>query len=208
MAVYHGPVCRLCRREGGKLFLKGERCRTEKCAFERRPFAPGQRSMKRRRNMATEYNNQLREKQKIRRIYGVLEKQFRLYFDEASRRDGVTGENLLKLLELRLDNLVYRLGFAPSRISARQMVRHNHFLINGKKVNIPSYQIKAGDTIQVKEKSKNVELIHAALKTVRDIPEWLVVDKVKLSGSVVRLPERSDVSADIQEQLVVELYSK
>jgi small subunit ribosomal protein S4 len=208
MAVYHGPVCRLCRREGGKLFLKGERCKTEKCAFERRPFAPGMRSMKRRRNVSTEYNNQLREKQKIRRIYGVLEKQFRLYFEEASRREGVTGENLLRLLELRLDNLVYRLGFAPSRISARQLVRHNHFLINGKKVNIPSYKMKEGDTIQVKEKSKNVELIHAALKAVRDVPEWLVVDKVKLMGSIVRAPERADMPADIQEQLVVELYSK
>jgi small subunit ribosomal protein S4 len=208
MAVYHGPVCRLCRREGGKLFLKGERCKTEKCAFERRPVAPGQRSMKRRRGVSTEYNTQLREKQKIRRMYGVLEKQFRLYFEEASRRDGVTGENLLRLLELRLDNLVYRLGFAPSRISARQLVRHNHFWVNGKKVNIPSYKMKEGDTIQVKEKSKEIELIHAALKAVREVPEWLIVDKVKLSGSIVRTPERGDMPADIQEQLVVELYSK
>jgi small subunit ribosomal protein S4 len=208
MAVYHGPVCRLCRREGAKLFLKGDRCKTEKCAFERRPFAPGQRSLKRRRGVSTEYNNQLREKQKIRRIYGVLEKQFRLYFEEASRREGVTGENLLKILELRLDNLVYRLGFAPSRISARQLVRHNHFLVNGKKVNIPSFKVKEGDTVQVKEKSKNVDLIHAALKSGRDVPEWLTVDKVKLSGSVVRMPERGDMPADIQEQLVVELYSK
>jgi len=208
MAVYHGPVCRLCRREGTKLMLKGERCKSEKCALERRAYPPGLRSMKRRRSVSTEYNLQLREKQKIRRIYGVLEKQFRLYFKEAVRLDGVTGENLLCLLETRLDNAVFRLGFAPSRIAARQLVRHNHVTINGKKTNIPSIQIHEGDVIQVKEKSKNIEMIHSSLKSMRDVPEWLSVDKVKLTGNVLRKPERSDISADIQEQLVVELYSK
>lgn len=187
--------------------LKGDRCRSEKCAIERRPYPPGMRSMKRRR-MSTEYNQQLREKQKIRRIYGVLEKQFRLYFKDAARREGVTGENLLRKLELRLDNVIYRLGFAPSRKCARQIVRHNHVLVNGKKVNIPSYQIQVGDAVQVKEKSKKLDVIHSALKANREMPDWLSVDKVKLNGSVLRLPERIDMPADLQEQLVVELYSK
>lgn len=208
MAVYHGPVCRLCRREGTKLMLKGDRCKSEKCAFERRPFPPGVRSMKRRRNVSTDYNLQLREKQKIRRIYGVLEKQFRLYFVKASRTDGITGENLLRLLELRLDNVVYRLGLAPSRTSSRQLVLHNHFTVNGKKVNIPSYQVKEGDVVQVREKSKSVDVIHTALKAMRGVPEWLAVDKVKLAGTVQRKPERSEMPSDVQEQLVVELYSK
>ncbi len=208
MAVYHGPVCRLCRREGTKLMLKGERCRTEKCAVERRPFAPGQRSMKRRRTTTTEYATQLREKQKIRRMYGVLERQFRLYFARASRHEGVTGENLLRMLEMRLDNLVYRLGFAPSRASARQLVRHNHFTVNNKKVNIPSFQVSTGDVVTVEEGAKNIELIHEGLKSVRDVPAWLSLDKVKLEGTVVRPPERSEMPSDVQEQLVVELYSK
>lgn len=207
MAVYHGPRCRQCRREGTKLMLKGERCKTEKCAVERRPFPPGLRVSKRRR-AATEYNTQLREKQKIRRIYGILEKQFSLYFQTASGASGVTGENLLKILEMRLDNIVYRLGFAPSRSSARQLVLHNHFLINGKKVNIPSYQLKEGDTIQVKEKSNNLGLIHSSLKALRDTPDWLSVDKVKLAGQVVRVPDRASIPVDVQEQLVVELYSR
>ncbi|MBD3243161.1 MAG: 30S ribosomal protein S4 [Chitinivibrionales bacterium] len=207
MAVYHGPVCRLCRREGVKLMLKGDRCRTEKCAVERRPYAPGNRSMKRRRS-TTEYSLQLREKQKIRRMYGVLEKQFRLYFSKAARSEGVTGENLLRFLEMRLDNLVYRLGFAPSRAAARQLVRHNHFTVNGKKVNIPSFQVSEGDKVTVKEKSKEVELVHNGLKSVREVPEWLSLDKVKLEGTVVRRPERSEMPSDVQEQLVVELYSK
>jgi small subunit ribosomal protein S4 len=207
MALYHGPRCRQCRREGTKLMLKGERCKTENCALERRPFPPGARQTKRRRQ-TSEYNLQLREKQKIRRIYGVLEKQFARYFDKASKSPDVTGDKLLQLLEMRLDNIVYRLGLAPSRSSARQLVLHNHFRINGKKVNIPSYQIKAGDTVAVREKSKNLEAIHTALKTMKDTPEWLSIDKVKLEGSVVSVPERSAIPIDAQEQLVVELYSR
>jgi len=207
MAVYHGPRCRQCRREGVKLMLKGERCATEKCAVERRPFPPGMRVSKRRRS-ATEYNNQLREKQKIRRIYGILEKQFSLYFALASRSSGVTGETLLQLLETRLDNIVYRLGFAPSRSSARQLVLHNHFTVNGKKVNIPSYRVKGGDTVQVRPKSEKLELIHSSLKAMKELPDWLAVDKVKLSGQVVRIPERGSIPVNVQEQLVVELYSR
>ena len=207
MAVYHGPKCRQCRREGVKLMLKGERCSTEKCAVERRPFPPGARVSKRRRS-ATEYNNQLREKQKIRRIYGVLEKQFSLYFETASRSSGVTGEALLQLLETRFDNIVYRLGFAPSRSSARQLVLHNHFTVNGKKVNIPSYRVKGGDIVQVKQKSADLAVIHSALKSAKELPDWLTVDKVKLTGQVVRVPERSAIPENVQEQLVVELYSR
>ncbi len=207
MAVYHGPRCRQCRREGVKLMLKGERCKSENCAVERRPFPPGMRVSKRRRT-SSEYNLQLREKQKIRRIYGVLEKQFALYFGTAARSSGVTGEKLLQILEMRLDNIIYRLGLAPSRASARLLVLHNHFRVNGKKVNIPSYQVKAGDTIQVREKSKNLEIIHSSLKALRDIPEWLTIDKVKLEGSVIRVPERVAIPVNVQEQLVVELYSR
>lgn len=207
MAVYHGPRCRQCRREGMKLMLKGERCKTEKCAVERRPFPPGMRVSKRRRS-ATEYNTQLREKQKIRRIYGVLEKQFALYFNTASKSSGVTGERLLQILETRIDNIVFRLGFAPSRSSARLMVLHNHFKVNGKKVNIPSYQLKAGDIVQVRDRSKNLDVIHSALKAVKDFPDWLSIDKVKLEGTVIRIPERSAIPINVQEQLVVELYSR
>ncbi len=207
MAVYHGPRCRQCRREGMKLMLKGERCKSENCAVEKRPFPPGIRVSKRRR-AATEYNLQLREKQKIRRIYGVLESQFEKYFEAATKRSGVTGERLLQILEMRLDNIIYRLGFAPSRSSARQFVLHNHFRINGKKVNIPSYQVKPNDIIQVREKSKNMESIHSSLKSLRDTPEWLNVDKVKLEGSVLRIPERNVIPVNVQEQLVVELYSR
>jgi len=207
MAVYHGPRCRQCRREGVKLMLKGERCKTENCALERRPFPPGARQVKRRRQ-ATEYNMQLREKQKIRRIYGVLEKQFIRYFAKATKSTGVTGERLLQLLEMRFDNIIYRLGLASSRSSARQLVLHNHFRINGKKVNIPSYQLKPGDVISVREKSKNLEAIHNALKTMKDTPEWLSVDKVKLEGSIINIPERAAIAMDVQEQLVVELYSR
>jgi small subunit ribosomal protein S4 len=207
MAVYHCPRCRQCRREGVKLMLKGERCKSENCAVERRPFPPGMRVSKRRRT-STEYNLQLREKQKIRRIYGVLEKQFELYFGTAARSSGVTGEKLLQILEMRLDNIIYRLGLAPSRSSARLLVLHNHFRVNGKKINIPSYQVKAGDTIQVREKSKNLEIIHSSLKALRDIPEWLTIDKVKLEGSVIRVPERAAIPVNVQEQLVVELYSR
>jgi small subunit ribosomal protein S4 len=207
MALYHGPRCRQCRREGTKLMLKGERCKTENCAVEKRPFPPGARQVKRKRQ-ATEYNAQLREKQKIRRIYGVLEKQFVNYFAKASKSSGVTGEVLLRFLEMRLDNIVFRFGFAPSRSAARQLVLHNHFSVNGRKVNLPSYQLKAGDVVTVKEKSKNLQTIHNALKNMRDMPEWLSVDKVKLEGSVVNIPDRAAMPVDAQEHLIVELYSR
>jgi small subunit ribosomal protein S4 len=207
MAVYHDSRCRLCRREGVKLMLKGERCKSEKCAVERRAYPPGARMTKRRRS-TSEYNVQLREKQKMRRIYGVLERQFHNYFKKAAQKQGVTGENLLRLLELRLDNVIYRLGFAPSRSAARLLALHNHFSINAKRVNIPSFQCKEGDVIQVREKSKGLDTIHSALKSAKDIPEWLSVDKVKLAGTVVRTPDRGDIPVDVQEHLVVELYSK
>lgn len=207
MAVYHGPRCRQCRREGVKLMLKGERCKSEKCAVERRPFPPGMRMTKRRRS-TSEYNVQLREKQKMRRTYGILERQFHTYFKKAARSTGVTGELLLRMLEMRLDNIVYRLGFAPSRSAARQLVLHNHFRVNNKRVNMPSYQLSEGDVVLVREKSKNLDLIHGALKNAKDIPEWLSIDKVQLSGTVVRLPARADIPVTLQEQLIVELYSK
>ena len=207
MAVYHGPRCKLCRREGVKLMLRGERCASEKCAMERRPFPPGIRSTKRRRT-STEYNTQLREKQKIRRIYGVLERQFERYFYTASKAEGVTGERLLQILELRLDNIVYRLGFAPSRQCARELVTHNHFRVNGKKVTVPTYQVRQGDVVQVRDSSKTIETIHSALKSARDIPDWLSVDKVKLEGTVIRVPDRASIPVNVQEQLVVELYSR
>ncbi|MFP4416104.1 MAG: 30S ribosomal protein S4 [Chitinispirillaceae bacterium] len=207
MALYHGPRCRLCRREGVKLMLKGERCKSEKCAIERRPYPPGMRTTKRRRT-SSEYNLQLREKQKIRRIYGVLENQFRLYFKKAARIEGVTGENLLQLLETRLDNVVYRMGLAASRSAARQLVLHNHMTVNGKKVNIPSYQLKENDVIQVKDKSKELGAIHAVLKSTRELPDWLEIDKVKLTGKVLRIPDRTSIPVDVNERLVVELYSK
>jgi small subunit ribosomal protein S4 len=207
MAVYHGPKCKLCRREGVKLILRGERCASEKCAMERRPFPPGMRTTKRRRT-STEYNTQLREKQKIRRIYGVLERQFERYFALASKAEGVTGERLLQILELRLDNIVYRLGFAPSRSCARQLVTHNHFTVNGKKAALPTYQVKAGDLIAVRESSKTIGAIHSALKNARDIPDWLSVDKVKLEGTLVRVPDRASMPVNVQEQLVVEHYSR
>jgi small subunit ribosomal protein S4 len=207
MAVYHGPRCRQCRREGVKLMLKGERCKSEKCGVERRPYPPGMRMTKRRRS-TSEYNTQLREKQKIRRIYGILEQQFHGYFKKASKSHGVTGENLLRILEMRIDNVVYRLGFAPSRSAARLLVLHNHFTINGKNVNVPSRLVSEGDVVSVREKSKALEVIHSALKNAKEIPEWLSVDKVQLSGTVVRQPARTDMPSDVQEQLVVELYSK
>jgi len=207
MAVYHGARCRQCRREGQKLMLKGERCKTEKCAFERRPFPPGMRALKRRKS-SSEFDTQLREKQKIRRIYGILENQFRLYFERAAKSTGVTGERLMQLLELRLDNIVYRMGFAASRSAARQLVLHHHFLVDGKKVNIPSFQVKEGMTIQVKEKSKNLDAIHSALKAAKDVPEWLSIDKVKLAGTLVRTPDRASIPVEVQERFVVELYSK
>jgi small subunit ribosomal protein S4 len=208
LARYTGPSCRLCRRENVELFLKGERCYTDKCAIKRRNYAPGQHGQG--RTKTSDYGVQLREKQKVRRIYGILEKQFRCYFESAERMKGVTGENLLFLLERRLDNLVYRLGFASSRIEARQLVRHGHFLLNGKKVNIPSIQVKAADVIQLREKSSKILAINESLDAVvrRGIPQWLELDKNAQKGVVKTLPVREDISMPIQEQLIVELYSK
>jgi small subunit ribosomal protein S4 len=208
MARYTEANCKLCRREGEKLFLKGTRCYGEKCAFDRRAYSPGERRRSMRRK-GSEYALRLREKQKARRIYGILERQFRNYFQRAATEKGVTGENLLRMLECRLDNLVYRLGFAPSRKAARQLVLHRHFLVNDRKVNIPSYQLKPGDVINVREKSRNLDLIHQALREGRiaDLP-YLRLDKARLEGEVLELPKRIDIPVTIQEQLIVELYSK
>ncbi|MEX1376577.1 MAG: 30S ribosomal protein S4 [Eubacteriales bacterium] len=208
MARYTGPVCRLCRREGTKLFLKGDRCYSDKCAFNRRPVPPGQHGQGRRK--VSEYGLQLREKQKMRRAYGLLEKQFRLYFNKASRMKGLTtGEALLQLLELRLDNVVYRLGLGVSRAQSRQLVLHSHILINGKKVNIPSYQLQPGDVISVKEGSQSVDLFKAVKENgVSNLPKWLEMDAAKLTGKVLQKPERDDVDLTLEEHLVVEYYSK
>ncbi len=208
MARYIGSVCRLCRREGMKLFLKGERCYSEKCAVTRRNYAPGQHGQ--RRPKPSEYGLQLREKQKVKRIYGVLERQFRGYFARADRRKGITGENLLLTLEQRLDSVVYRLGFASSRAQARQLVCHGHFLVNNRKVDIPSYLVKTGDVIQVRERSRDLEPIKTALETVeqRGVPPWLELDKEEFKGIVQQLPTRDQITLPIQEQLIVELYSK
>lgn len=208
MARYTGPSCRLCRRERLKLFLKGERCYSEKCALDRREYPPGQHGQSRKK--FSDYDIQLREKQRVKRIYGVMEKQFRGYFEEASRQKGITGENLLLILERRLDNMVYRMGFASSRDEARQIIRHNHFEVNGKKVNIPSYLIKTGDVIEPREKSRKITKILESLEGVsrRGVPRWLEVDKDNLRGKVVALPEREELTMPIKEQLIVELYSK
>ncbi len=208
MARYSDPVCRLCRREGMKLFLKGDRCFKDKCAIERRNYAPGQHG--RRRSKVLGYGLQLREKQKVKRIYGVLEKQFRLYFGEAARRQGITGENLLRQLEQRLDNIIYSLGFAASRPQARQLVRHGHIEVNGKKVNIPSYQVRKGTVVQVREKSRKNDQIQQAVETAagRGIPSWLELNAAEFRGTVIDLPKREDIRLPIQEQLIVELYSK
>ncbi len=208
MARYIGSKCRLCRREGEKLFLKGEKCYTSKCAIEKRAFPPGQHGQ--RRTRLTDYAVQLREKQKLRRVYGILEGQFRGYYKEADRRKGSTGENLLKLLEGRLDNVVYRMGFAASRTEARQLVRHNGVTVNEKKTNIPSYQVKPSDVIAVAEKAKQQLRIKAALEFAqqRGFAEWIDVDTAKMQGVFKAMPERSDLPAEINEHLVVELYSK
>ena len=208
MARYTKSVCRLCRRENLKLFLKGERCYTEKCAIDRRNYPPGQHGQNRRK--FSDYGAQLREKQKVKRLYGILENQFRNTFKEADRQKGITGEILLSLLERRLDNTVYRLGFANSRNEARQLVKHNHFSVNQTKVNIPSYLIKPGDIIQLREKSKKVVRILEALEGVarRGVPQWLELDKEQLKGNVKGLPTREDITIPIQEKLIVELYSK
>lgn len=208
MARYSGPVCRMCRREGMKLFLKGDRCYSEKCSFDRRPYPPGQHGQGRLR--PSDYRDQLREKQKVKRIYGVLEKQFRLYFQRADRMKGVTGENLLSLLERRLDSTIYRLGLASSRAEARQLVRHNHFAINGRKVNIPSYSVRVGDEIEVKERSRKVTRITASIEAAerRPRPSWLEMDKKNWKGTVKGDPVRDELTLPINEQLIVELYSK
>lgn len=209
MARYLGPVCRICRREDMKLFLKGERCYTDKCAFERRAYPPGQHGQARRRKRS-DYGEQLREKQKVRRMYGLLEKQFRGYYQKANQMKGVTGENLLKLLEQRLDNVVYRLGFATTRNEARQLVLHRHFTVNGRRCNIPSAQVKAGDVVAVTEKSRKVVRIGEALGAVdrRGVPSWLELDKDGLTASVKSAPLREELTMPIREQLIVELYSK
>lgn len=208
MARYSDPVCRLCRREGMKLFLKGDRCFKDKCAIERRNYAPGQHG--RRRSKVLGYGLQLREKQKVKRIYGVLEAQFRLYFKEAARRGGITGENLLRQLEQRLDNVVYSLGFASSRAQARQLVRHGHIEVNGRKLNIPSYQVRKSDLISVREKSRKNDLIRQSIETAagRGVPVWLQLVPEQFQGSVIDLPKREDIRLPIQENLIVELYSK
>ena len=208
MARYTDPVCRLCRREGLKLFLKGDRCFKDKCAIERRAYAPGQHG--RRRSKVLGYGLQLREKQKVKRIYGLLEKQFRLYFKRADQARGITGENLLRQLELRLDNVVYALGCASSRAQARQLVRHGHIEVNGRKLNIPSYQARKNDAIQIREKSRKNDQIRLAIETAsgRGIPAWLELQAEQFRGAVRDLPKREDIRLPIQEQLIVELYSK
>lgn len=209
MARYTGPVCRQCRREGTKIFLKGERCFSETCSFDRRPYPPGQHGQGRLR--PSDYRDQLREKQKVKRLYGVLEKQFRLYFHRADRMKGITGENLLNLLERRLDTVVYRLGMASSRNEARQLVRHNHFRVNGKKVNIPSYQVRVGDEITIKERSQKVERITSSMETADRRPRvsWLDLDRKNFKGVVKAEPVREELNMPmINEQLIVELYSK
>lgn len=209
MARYTDANCKLCRREGEKLFLKGTRCFSEKCAVERRQVAPGQHGRMMRRKVSS-YGLQLREKQKVRRTYGVLEKQFRNYFKKADLRTGITGEILLQLLESRLDNLVYRLGFAASRKAARQLVRHRHVMVNGRTVDIPSYSIKPGEVIKIREKSKNLEMIHASLKETGrgDDIAWLRLNKAALEGEMLEVPERASIPLTFNEQLIVELYSK
>ena len=209
MARYTGSLCRQCRRENLKLFLKGDRCYSDKCAFERRPYAPGQHGQKR-GGKVSDYQLQLREKQKVKRIYGVLEKQFRKYYFNAEKQRGITGTNLLLFLECRLDNIVYRMGFASSRNQARQLVRQNHFMVNGRKVNIPSFQVAPGDYVEVKEKSRKVKVILDSLETVvrRGIPAWIDLEKDKFRGTLTAIPNREDLTMPMQEQLIVELYSK
>lgn len=209
MARYTGSVCRICRRENLKLFLKGDRCYSDKCAFDRRGYAPGEHGQ-RRRGKLSDYGIQLREKQKVKKMYGLSEKQFRLFFERADRQKGITGTNLLVLLERRMDNVIYRLGFANSRNQGRHFVRHNHFLVNGRKVNIPSYIIKPGDVIELREKSKNVQSITDSLDAVvrRGVPQWLELEKANFKGTVKGAPTREELTTPMQEQLIVELYSK
>ena len=209
MARYTDSSCKLCRRENLRLYLKGDRCYGDKCGFERRSYPPGQHGQ-RRGGKLSDYRIQLREKQKVKRIYGLLEKQFRGYYYRADKQKGITGTNLLILLESRLDNVVYRMGFAASRKQARQLVRHNHFLVNHRKVNIPSYQVRPGDEVGAKDKSKKVTQVVEAMETVvrRGVPDWVEVDKEKFKGTFKALPNREDLTMPIQEQLIIELYSK
>jgi small subunit ribosomal protein S4 len=209
LARYREAVCRLCRREGMKLFLKGSRCMQSSCAIEKRNFAPGQHGRDRKSKLIG-YGMQLREKQKVKRIYGILENQFRNYFEKAERQKGVTGENLLIMLERRLDNAVYRLGFATSRAQGRQLVRHGHVQVNGRKVNIPSFQVGLGDIIAVAVKSRKVTTVVQSLEMVgsRPVPNWLELDSANFSGKVLTLPKREDVNLPVQERMIVELYSK
>ena len=210
MARYTGAVCRLCRREGQKLFLKGDRCYTDKCSIERRGYAPGMHGNARNKKLS-EYGLQLREKQKAKRYYGVLENQFRDYFEMANKKAGMTGENLLSILETRLDNVVYRLGFAMSRAEARQLVLHGHFTVNGKKVNIPSYLVKVGDVIEVKDSSRSSVKFKRFVgedAIIVNVPQWLEKEKNTLKGTVVKMPAREDIDLPIEEHLIVELYSK
>ena len=209
MARYTAPSCRLCRRERQKLFLKGTKCFTEKCPVERRAFPPGQHGQSRRTKIS-EYGIQLREKQKIRRMYGLMEGQFHNYFEKALKQAGRTGENLVKMLERRLDNVVYRLGFAPSRKTARQLITHGHFLVNSKPVDIPSYQLRAGDTVAVREKSRTIEIVHSSMKRMKDnaMLPWLSLDKAGMVGTFLDVPGRADIPLNADEQLGVELYSK
>ena len=208
MARYTDSVCKLCRRERQKLFLKGQKCYTEKCPVEIRNYPPGQHGLSR-RTKVSEYGIQLREKQKIKRLYGLLETQFRNYFEKANKAKGITGENLVKILESRLDNVVFRLGFASSRKQARQLIRHRHVIVNDHLVDIPSYILSAGDIVKIKDKSKKLDAIHSSLKRVKDSTySWLSIDKASLSGTFLQVPDRVDVPLNANEQLVVELYSK
>jgi small subunit ribosomal protein S4 len=207
MPRYTGPSCRLCRREGTKLYLKGDRCYSDKCALNKRNFAPGQHGKSRKKT--TEYGMQLREKQKVRRFYGLTESQMRMYFDKADKMKGITGENLLRLLELRLDNVVYRMGFASSRAEARQLVTHGHFLLNGRKADIPSLLTNVGDTIEVKEKSKSSNKFKALMENrAGNTVPWVDVDVEKMRGTIVAQPSREDIDLPVEEHLIVELYSK
>jgi small subunit ribosomal protein S4 len=208
MAVYNGPLCRLCRREGVKLYLKAERCYTSKCSVERRKYPPGQHGQRQRK--LAEYGIQLREKQKLKRMYRLLEKQFRRYFDEAVRRKGVTGEVLLQLLETRLDNVVFRMGFAGNRRQARQLVNHGHFTVNGRRVNIPSYQVRPGDTVAVAQRSHDAGAIADAVRNTagRRTPGWLTVEAEQMRGSVVTVPTRDQIDTQVEESLIVEFYSR
>ena len=209
MARYAGPVCKLCRREGQKLFLKGAKCTSPKCPVETRNYPPGQHG-RNRMFKQSEYGLQLREKQKVRRMYGLLEKQFHNYYERAVKQKGITGENLLKLLERRLDNIVFRLGFAPSRSAARQLVRHRHITVNGRIVDIPSFLLKPGDTVKVREKSRKMEAIHQSLRRIREgrqLP-WLDLNKANLTGTLLEIPSRADIPVEVNESLIVELYSK